>query len=304
MELGRRHPRDGAVAGGGARLARPRARASRGVAGGSGRAGLGARWPDVVPRRAGVPAALFPDAPIVVECAVVPSHLPELLSGLADYRAAIGVGYAVGALGGCDRAGHPPRARRRVGRHRARRTRPRRSRPARAPRSRDPAAHQGRVRPGGHPRPGPNASLSSGADRSCGPWPSDLRIAFGGQVGHAAARPASSSVANCFGNANRSRWEPSSGREKNDEPGTAATPTSRDEIPRRGHVVVEPEVRRVGHHVVRALRGRRDEPRLPQHPHHHVAPLGVLPPRLLVVGRRATPSPPRRQAAAGSRPPP
>jgi hypothetical protein len=37
---------------------------------------------------------LFPDAPIVAECAVAPSRLPELLSGLADYRAAIGVGYA------------------------------------------------------------------------------------------------------------------------------------------------------------------------------------------------------------------
>ena len=40
------------------------------------------------------PPPLLPEATIVAECAVAPSRLPELLSGLTDYRAAIGVGYA------------------------------------------------------------------------------------------------------------------------------------------------------------------------------------------------------------------
>ena len=91
--------------------------ASRGLAGGGGRAGLGARWPDVVPRRAGVPAALVPrcaDRGRVrgrsLTLAGTPERARRLSSG--DRRR-----LCLGAVHGCDRAGHAPRARRRVGRN-------------------------------------------------------------------------------------------------------------------------------------------------------------------------------------------
>ena len=49
---------------------------------------------------------------------------------------------------------------------------------------------------------------------------------------------AARSVSSRFGNAKRSFVRPSSGREKNDEPGTAATPGSCDQPPGERDVVV------------------------------------------------------------------
>ena len=57
--------------------------------------------------------------------------------------------------------------------------------------------------------------------------PADGRAAQLGRGTERSRSPAASSVSGFLQNAKRSRSRPSSGREKNDEPGTAATPTSR-----------------------------------------------------------------------------
>ena len=106
------------------------------------------------------------------------------------------------------------------------------------------------------------------------------------------------------GKANRSLVRPSSGREKNDEPGTAATPGSRIRRMRERDVVLVGQVADVGHDVVRARRLVDAEAGRPQGRQEGVAPRAVARRRGRRSSRPGTRArrPPRPAAARRHRP--